>query len=635
MSIPLLLLIGSIAGGAGGPVTDPHVRSYIAAASIPAFARKYGMKCSACHLAVPVLNRYGQAFKDNGYRMKVGTDELRANEPAYWPAFAWLWKNYEVDVERVGGRTVQQAGGIADGALVFGGLGSISDRVSFRFVPIVYENGVTFADAGWIRYNQAFGSDWLNIKVGSNELELPIYPGREYNMGASRFAVLYAYSVPGSVSRFSVLFPQPGIEIMGHDRGNRSRYSVNVFNSGWSAAGTLHVLRPWRVRPSDAPPRPRERIPPQRASRRVRSVRDLAGRTRYFRSQGSASLRRRSRVVVGLRRPAVPRHTDGDDGTGRPCTDPDGDPGPKVRRGNAAARVHPAPPTRVLQPSRNDPQPAPGCCRNPRRLRRPGLPVRRRAARIRSEQPVRLVARAQLLAVDDQAGGARRRGRNTPHAVARHSPRLLTGGRMSTRRRAAAVAALIAGALAAGAARLPAQTKDAARGRQVYERYCIQCHGTRADGAGEVARWSQPKPRDFRQGIFKFSSTPYGFLPTTADLERVLQNGLYGTRMPPFAALSTRERRDVIAYLQTLSPRWQTDGPGTPIAIADEPVATRESVTQGRKLFEANCAKCHGDGTGNGPSAVKGMVDDWGAPIAPANLALGRGKWARTARYLS
>src|SRR3981081_3495467 len=45
---------------------------------IPAFARKYGMRCSACHLAVPALNAYGQAFKDNGYRMKNGTDDLRA-----------------------------------------------------------------------------------------------------------------------------------------------------------------------------------------------------------------------------------------------------------------------------------------------------------------------------------------------------------------------------------------------------------------------------------------------------------------------------------------------------------------------------------------------------------------------------
>src|SRR5688572_17747677 len=66
------------------------VRAYLAAEAIPAFARKYGMKCSACHLAVPVLNSYGLAFKDNGYRMKVGTDDLRANEPGYWPVFAWL-----------------------------------------------------------------------------------------------------------------------------------------------------------------------------------------------------------------------------------------------------------------------------------------------------------------------------------------------------------------------------------------------------------------------------------------------------------------------------------------------------------------------------------------------------------------
>jgi cytochrome c oxidase cbb3-type subunit I/II len=200
---------------------------------------------------------------------------------------------------------------------------------------------------------------------------------------------------------------------------------------------------------------------------------------------------------------------------------------------------------------------------------------------------------------------------------------------------AAVVSALMVGALGLGVGQLPAQTSgggDPARGRQVYERYCVQCHGDRADGAGEVARWSQPKPRDFRQGVFKFTSTAYGLLPTTADLDRVIQNGLYGTRMPPFAALSGRERRDVIAYLQTRSPRWRTEQPGTPLPIPAEPTPTRESVTKGRELFEANCAKCHGDGTGNGTAAAKGMLDDWGMAIAPANLTLGRGKWARTAR---
>ena len=176
--------------------------------------------------------------------MKNGTDDLRANEPGYWPVFAWLWKNYEYDLERVGGQTVQRRGRIRDGALVFGGMGSVSDRVSFRFLPSVYEDGFTFTDAGWIRYNQAFGTDWVNIKVGSNEFDLPINGGREYNMSNSRFAVLYAYAVPGTVSRFTMLFPQPGIEVMGHDRGSRNRYSVNVFTAGGAPAAHCSFCSP-------------------------------------------------------------------------------------------------------------------------------------------------------------------------------------------------------------------------------------------------------------------------------------------------------------------------------------------------------------------------------------------------------
>ena len=176
--------------------------------------------------------------------MKNGTDDLRANEPGYWPVFAWLWKNYEYDLERVGGQTVQRLGRMRDGALVFGGMGSISDKVSFRFLPSVYEDGFTFTDAGWIRYNQAFGTDWVNIKIGSNEFDLPINGGREYNMSNSRFAVLYAYAVPGTVSRFTMLFPQPGIEVMGHDLGSRNRYSVNVFTAGGAPAAHCTFCSP-------------------------------------------------------------------------------------------------------------------------------------------------------------------------------------------------------------------------------------------------------------------------------------------------------------------------------------------------------------------------------------------------------
>src|SRR5258707_15180582 len=105
--------------------------------------------------------------------------------------------------------------------------------------------------------------------------------------------------------------------------------------------------------------------------------------------------------------------------------------------------------------------------------------------------------------------------------------------------------------------------------------------------------------------------------------------------MPPSAPLAARGRGEVTAYFKPRPPGGRTGGPGPPTPPPAEPASTRAAVTRGRELFEANCSKCHGDGTGNGPSAVKGMVDDWGMAITPANLTLGRGKWARTAGDIS
>jgi hypothetical protein len=37
--------------------------------AIPAFARKHQLACSQCHSAWPLLNKFGQTFKENGYRL--------------------------------------------------------------------------------------------------------------------------------------------------------------------------------------------------------------------------------------------------------------------------------------------------------------------------------------------------------------------------------------------------------------------------------------------------------------------------------------------------------------------------------------------------------------------------------------
>src|ERR1700693_4370657 len=55
------------------------------ALAIPAFARKYGLPCSACHEAWPKLNAFGQTFKDNGYQLGNDRDAPIWQQPTYWP----------------------------------------------------------------------------------------------------------------------------------------------------------------------------------------------------------------------------------------------------------------------------------------------------------------------------------------------------------------------------------------------------------------------------------------------------------------------------------------------------------------------------------------------------------------------
>ena len=48
--------------------------------AIPAFARKFGVKCYTCHTIPPALNKNGYMFKRLGYRMPP--DEMDGTKPA-------------------------------------------------------------------------------------------------------------------------------------------------------------------------------------------------------------------------------------------------------------------------------------------------------------------------------------------------------------------------------------------------------------------------------------------------------------------------------------------------------------------------------------------------------------------------
>jgi mono/diheme cytochrome c family protein len=178
----------------------------------------------------------------------------------------------------------------------------------------------------------------------------------------------------------------------------------------------------------------------------------------------------------------------------------------------------------------------------------------------------------------------------------------------------------------------PAQPPgNAARGKVVYERYCLSCHGENGDGRGEAGDWIFPKPRDFRQGMFKWRSTPSGTLPTVADLEKTINDGLYGTHMPSWYAIGRLNRLDAISYIQTFSPRWSSEEIPAPITIPPQPAKTPQSIQAGKALYDKlECAKCHGDtGIGDGPSSHE-QRNDWGDPITPTDLTAGHFKCGGT-----
>ena len=183
-------------------------------------------------------------------------------------------------------------------------------------------------------------------------------------------------------------------------------------------------------------------------------------------------------------------------------------------------------------------------------------------------------------------------------------------------------------AAATAAAEPPGDVKN---GKLVYQRYCVSCHGVKGNGQGDFAEWIVTKPRDYRQGMYKWRSTPSESLPTDADLERVLVNGLYGTYMPSWNAIDRQSRRDVIAYIKTFSSRFAEEKPAAPITIPPDPGYSDESVARGRDTYvKLECAKCHGDqGQGDGPKSHE-LKDDWGQVSVPYDMTQGHLKGGNT-----
>lgn len=167
------------------------------------------------------------------------------------------------------------------------------------------------------------------------------------------------------------------------------------------------------------------------------------------------------------------------------------------------------------------------------------------------------------------------------------------------------------------------------RGERLFDRQCVHCHGTTGRGNGPWAATMDNKPRNLRKGIFKFRTTPYGKLPSDADLRRTIRSGISGTAMPAFTKMTDAELDGIVAFVQNLSRRWRDEGEyAQPIQLPETPgwlkngngAGQGEHLARGKALFGQLCASCHGaEGKGDG-LASQGLVDVWENPIKPADL---------------
>lgn len=200
----------------------------------------------------------------------------------------------------------------------------------------------------------------------------------------------------------------------------------------------------------------------------------------------------------------------------------------------------------------------------------------------------------------------------------------------------------------------------------VYRRNCAVCHGITGDGIGPAGAFLNPYARDFRRGLFKYTSTLGPMTPPTdQDLRLLLERGMPGTSMPSYRLLADRDLDALVQYVKYLAIRgsveralivesvdqlidaedrlvdvdferdsperiaaaldelsplssfvarpWQ-EAPGRVVEVPPRPADwdSPDAIARGRELFVgqvANCATCHGD---DGRGDVETVdYDDW------------------------
>lgn len=220
----------------------------VPARAVPAFARKYGLPCSACHISWPELNNFGQVFRDNGYQMMNDRDSPITRDPSYFPIAIRItpqWhresaNNQIVDAVPGGGGgtspevsgTVTQAGFDLSG-MDFWLVGTLYKNISFSVLPSSDATATFHFENAYVRFDNLKGNEWFNLKLGKYELDLPVSEKRLWTLSDDGgFYYIYHFEPFGDANPFGGIGDnQLGVELMGHNSNSYTRYAFSVVSS--------------------------------------------------------------------------------------------------------------------------------------------------------------------------------------------------------------------------------------------------------------------------------------------------------------------------------------------------------------------------------------------------------------------
>ena len=217
--------------------------------ALPAFARKYGLRCSACHESWPMLNYFGQKFKDNGYQLMNDRDSPIWQNPGYWPVtfrITPIWHRVSqgkvaVDSDSEGDQVERRitSSGFDLSGLDFHTGGTLEKNYSFYVLPSSDNTGAFHFESVFGRLDNLAGSSWLNVKFGKFELDNLLSEKRILTLTANGgIYQLYHFMPVGDNNPFGQMGDnQLGVEVMGHSYNDRTRYSAALLSTNDGQVG--------------------------------------------------------------------------------------------------------------------------------------------------------------------------------------------------------------------------------------------------------------------------------------------------------------------------------------------------------------------------------------------------------------